>query len=100
MIIESTNYYALEGHADAVLAQRRAASRVRVALGLPPGQIMVRLEGDGPDVRWECSFDTPEAYEHDRTVRKESSEFAAVRDGMLKLLQRFERHVARPLDMT
>src|SRR5690554_6626373 len=97
MIVESNNYYAKNGKANAVLAQRQRASQVRVALGLPPGKIFVRLDGDGPDVRWECEFATSDAYDNDRAVRKQSPEFAAVRDGMHELLLRFERHVEQLL---
>lgn|SRR5690625_2401835 len=97
MIIESTNYYAKNGNLDAVIAQRQKASQIRLALGLPAGKILVRVDGDGPDVRWECEFETQEAYDHDRQVRQTSQEFAVVRDGMHALLERFERHVQRPL---
>jgi hypothetical protein len=93
MVIEITNYYALPGRAEAVLAQRRRASEVRVRLGLPAGRIFTKLEGAGPDVRWECAFDTRAAYEDDLARRGSSNEFSAARQTMHTLLERFERNL-------
>ena len=97
MIVESTNYFARPGQADTVLAQRLQASRIRQSLGLPRGRILVRLEGDGPDIRWECEFPDRPAYEFDRDVRKNSAEFEAARLQMHTLLEGFERHVQEVL---
>ena len=94
MIIEATNYFAAEGMAGEVLTQRRSSTEIRRKLGLEPGRILVRLEGDGPDVRWECSFATREAYDADREARANSPEFESARKEMHTLLQRFERHVS------
>ena len=44
MLIEITNYYALPGRTEDVLAQRRRATAIRLALGLPPGQTFRKLE--------------------------------------------------------
>jgi hypothetical protein len=93
MIVEITNYYALPGRADAVLAQRRHASAIRTRLGLPAGRIFTKLEGPGPDVRWECVFETPSAYEADMAARAACDEFAVARQAMHLLLERFERHI-------
>ncbi|MEJ8814759.1 hypothetical protein WKW77_27055 [Variovorax ureilyticus] len=93
MIVETTNYYALPGQSSAVLAQRRHASAIRTRLGLPAGRIFTKLEGAGPDVRWECTFDTREAYEADMAARAACEEFAVARQSMHQLLERFERHV-------
>lgn len=93
MLIEITNYYALPGQADAVLAQRRLASEIRTRLGLPAGRIFKKLEGAGPDVRWECTFDSRADYERDLTARGASREFTHARQDMHKLLERFERHL-------
>lgn len=93
MIVETTNYFALPGKARDALAQRRRATQIRLSLGLPPGRILVRLEGDGPDIRWECSFPDRAAYDADRAVRSASGEFEASRSAMHALLTRFERHV-------
>jgi len=94
MIIEATNYFAAEGMAGEVLAQRRSSTEIRRKLGLEPGRILVRLEGNGPDVRWECSFATRAAYDADREARANSPEFESARKEMHTLLQRFERHVS------
>ncbi|WP_436124377.1 hypothetical protein [Aminobacter sp. LjRoot7] len=93
MIVEATNYFAKEGLADDVLTQRRKATEIRRRLGLDPGRILVRTEGDGPDIRWECSFASREAYDADRAARTASPDFEAARKQMHTLLERFERHV-------
>lgn len=93
MIVEATNYFAREGQVDEVLKQRRKATEIRRSLGLDQGKILIRREGNGPDVRWECSFETREAYEADRAARAASPEFEAARKTMHTLLERFERHV-------
>lgn len=93
MIVESTNYFARPGRAGAVLEQRRRATRIRTRLGLPAGRILVRIDGDGPDVRWECEFADQAAYDRDRAARKASTDFEAGRVAMHTLLERFERHV-------
>lgn len=98
MVIEITNYYARPGQVEAVLAQRRQASAVRVRLGLAPGRIFRKLEGAGPDVRWECVFETRAAYEADMAARAASSEFAAARATMHTLTERFERNLQEEID--
>lgn len=99
MIIETTNYFAREGQAAIVLAQRRKASALRRDLGLDPGRIYVKLEGAGPDVRWECRFQSHEAYEADMAVRARSEAFSTARKEMHTLLDRFERHLSVPDEM-
>lgn len=94
MIVEATNYFAKEGMADEVLAQRRKATEIRRRLGLEPGRTLVKVEGDGPDVRWECSFASRKAYDADRAARAASPDFEAARKQMHTLLERFERHVS------
>jgi hypothetical protein len=98
MIVESTLYYALAGQLDAVLARRRAATDLRMRLGLPPGRIFRKLEGAGPDVRWECVFATRADYDRDMAVRAASPEFAAGRAAMHGLLERFERHLQESVE--
>jgi len=93
MIVEATNYFAKEGQADEVLKQRHKATEIRRQLGLNPGRILVRMEGTGPDVRWECSFASKQAYDADRAARAASPDFEAARKQMHTLLERFERHV-------
>ena|SRR5690349_1303196 len=98
MIVESTHYWARAGQLDAVLVQRRAATALRVRLGLPPGRIFRKLEGDGPDVRWECAFASRDEFDRDMAARSGSPEFAATRQAMHALLERFERHVQESVD--
>jgi hypothetical protein len=98
MIVEVTHYYAKPGLAEAVLKQRRLASALRVQLGLPPGRIFTKIDVEGPDVRWECHFEDPAAYERDMALRAQSPEFAAARKTMHSLLDKFERHVQRSCD--
>jgi hypothetical protein len=93
LIIEITHYYARAGQAGAVLEQRRHATALRLRLGLAPGRIFRKLEGAGPDVRWECSYATREDYERDLAARAGSKEFTAARQQMHGLLERFERHL-------
>jgi len=52
-----------------VLDARRRACAVRAAIGLPVGVIFVREDGDGPDVCWECGFETAEAHAADLAAR-------------------------------
>jgi hypothetical protein len=98
MIIEVTNYFADPAKLDAVLARRRMATRIRIALGLSPGRILVRREGEGPLVRWECSFADDAEYQRDRRARAGSPEFDASRKEMLALVDRFERQVFELVD--
>ncbi|MFD2249188.1 hypothetical protein FHS82_002948 [Pseudochelatococcus lubricantis] len=91
MIVETTNYHAQEEKVEAVLAQRRAACAIRRELGLDPGVIHVRLEGDGPVVRWQCAFASREAYDDDMRVRGGSPAFRSAREAMHRLIERFER---------
>lgn len=93
MIIETTNYFAKPGETDAVLAQRRKATAIRIQMGLEAGIIAVRVTEKGPDVRWQCSFANWEAYEADMKVRGSSEAFAQARKDMHTLLERFERHL-------
>ncbi len=95
MLVERTHYHAKPGHAADVLATRRRASEIRVALGLPPGRILTKADpgGDGPDVTWECAFPDAAAHARDLEARGQSPEFAAVRARMTALLDRFERLV-------
>ena len=93
MLVERTHYHAKPGRAGDVLATRRRASEVRVALGLPPGRILTKADpgGGGPDVTWECAFPDAAAHARDLEARDRSAEFAAVRARMTALLDRFER---------
>ena len=93
MIIERTHYYAKANQNDAVLALRRRACDVRVAIGLPAGTIRVKVDAgaDGPDVAWECAFPSKQAHQADLDARAASPDFEAVRAGMRGAIKRFER---------
>lgn len=93
MIKEVTNYYARLGCAEEVLQQRLRVVDVRIDLGLPPGTVFRRLDGDGPDVMWECLYETRHDYERDLATREASDRFRAERAVMHTLLSRFERHL-------
>jgi hypothetical protein len=98
MIVETTLYFARPGQADAVLAMRRKGTALRVALGLAPGGIYVRVGDTGPDVRWECLFESETALQADLAARDASAQFAIQRSEMGALLDRFERHFSRPAE--
>lgn len=98
MILETTNYYPLPGKEAEVLAQRRTATAIRVALGLEPGEIFVRLDGQGPSVKWQCRFADAAQFEADMAARASSGEFIAARKQMHALIERFERHVHESAD--
>lgn len=93
MIFERTHYYAKPGQSEAVLALRRRACDVRVAIGLPAGTIRVKADAsaDGPDVAWECAFPSKQAHQADLDARAASADFEAVRAGMRDAIARFER---------
>jgi hypothetical protein len=93
MIVETTLYFAKPGLAGDVLIHRRRGSALRVALGLPEGEIFVRRGEKGPDVRWECRFADEAALAADLAARDRSPDFARQREGMSALLERFERHI-------
>jgi carboxymethylenebutenolidase len=93
MYLERTHYYAKPGRAADVLRVRRRACRIRLELGLPAGSIFVKRGDEGPDVQWECTFDSAEAHRCDLEARAASDAFRAVREEMTALLERFERHV-------
>ena len=95
-IVERTHYYAKPGLAAEVLEQRRKACAVRVAIGLPAGEIFVKhASGDGsePDVAWQCGFPDAAAHAADLAARAASAEFESVRVRMRTLYARFERQV-------
>lgn len=93
MIVERTHYYAKPGQRDAVLAVRRKACDVRVAMGLAAGTIRVKVDpsADGPDVAWECAFASEQAHRADLDARAHSADFEAVRAEMRGVIDRFER---------
>ncbi len=95
MIFERTHYYARPGQRDAVLALRRKACDVRVAIGLAAGTIRVKADAsaDGPDVAWESAFASEQAHRADLDARAASADFEAIRVEMRGAIDRFERLV-------
>jgi dienelactone hydrolase len=101
-LIERTTYFAKPGRAGEVLATRRRACAVRLALGLPAGEIVVRGPGgDGsePDVSWQCTFPDEAAHRADLAARAASPAFEAARATMRDLIEKFERQVYRRADL-
>jgi dienelactone hydrolase len=101
-VIERTHYFAHPGQAEAVLATRQRASRVRLSIGLPAGEITARAAGgDGTeaDVAWQCRFPTAEAQAADLAARAASPAFEAVRAEMRTHIARFERQVYATADL-
>jgi dienelactone hydrolase len=95
MITERTHYFAQAGQAEAVLATRRKACDIRLAIGLAAGTVHVKADpsADGPDVSWSCRFADKAAHAADLAARAASPDFEAVRAQMRRLTQRFERLV-------
>lgn len=93
MLIETTNYFAKAGGVAEVLAQRQHVTQIRRQLGLPPGRILTKVSGGGPDVAWQCTFASMEDYERDMAIRQASGDFVAARQRMHTLLDRFERYL-------
>jgi dienelactone hydrolase len=95
VIIERTHYHARPGRAAEVLAIRREASAVRVAMGLKHGAIRAKADpdADGPDVAWECAFACLAERQADLDARAASAAFTAVRERMKAAIDRFERLV-------
>src|SRR5580700_1633398 len=101
-VVERTGYFAKPGRAAEVLATRRRACAVRLAIGLPAGEIFVKHQsGDGsePDVAWQCAFPDAEAQAVDLAARGASPAFEEVRAEMRALIARFERHVYATADL-
>ncbi len=88
-------YFANPGKAAEVLATRREATRVRLALGLPAGRILRLVEGTQrlPGILWECDFESTAAHDEDMAGRGASPDFVTVRKRMAGLLTRFQRTV-------
>jgi dienelactone hydrolase len=94
MIVERTHYFARNSK-DEVLAIRRRANAIRVAIGLPAGRIFVGVESgsDQPDVIWECSFPDRAAHLADLDARAASADFSAIREEMNAATRQFSRQV-------
>jgi dienelactone hydrolase len=98
MITERTVYLPKPGRFAEVLAQRRLACAVRRRIGLRPGAIAVEAGQDGAPARvhWQCDFADAAAHRADLAARDASPDFEAVREGMRKLIDAFERQVLTP----
>jgi dienelactone hydrolase len=101
-VIERTAYFVKPGLAEEVLETRRRACAVRLAIGLPAGEILVKhAGGDGsePEIAWQCLFPDAKAHAADLEARSASAAFEEVRAKMRTLLLRFERHVYATADL-
>ena len=96
MITERTHYFAKPGKRDEVLATRRRACEVRVAIGLQAGTIRVKAAPtfDGPDVSWQCDFADKAAHDayQDHPRHKQ---FIAENQANWKTVRVFDRELAR-----
>jgi dienelactone hydrolase len=95
MITERTCYLPKRGRFDEVIATRRQASRVRVAIGLRAGTIMVGRTERGRMVFWEARFATEAEHDADLAARAASADFEACRVRMRDLNQDFDRQILR-----
>ncbi len=93
MLIERTCYLPKSGRFDDVLANRRAASRVRIASGLRAGTISVGDTVRGRMVFWQAQFATAAEHEADLAARSASADFEACRATMRELIEDFDRQV-------
>ena len=75
LFIERTHYYAKPGMADEV--RRARACDVRETIGLKRGTVQHKVEpsDEGPDVTWQCAYDSIEERDRDLRARAESPEF-------------------------
>jgi dienelactone hydrolase len=95
MIIERTCYLPKPGKFEDVLANRRRASRVRIAMGLRAGTITVGETARGRMVFWQSPFSSEVEHEADFAARAASADFEACRAVMRELNQDFDRQILR-----
>jgi dienelactone hydrolase len=93
VLTERTVYWPQEGRVPDVLALRREACAIRLALGLPAGRIFIGSEGDEETVQWECRFSGKDARATDLAARDASAEFKGVRKRMRDVIRDFRRCV-------
>ena len=100
MFIERTHYYAKPSMADAVRRTRARACNVRESIGLKRGTIQHKVDpsDEGPDVTWQCTYDSIEERDRDLQARADSAEFEAVRKHMRTCYDRFDRHFEEVVD--
>jgi dipeptidyl aminopeptidase/acylaminoacyl peptidase len=95
MIIERTCYLPKPGNFDDVLANRRRASQVRIAMGLRAGTITVGETARGRMVFWQAPFSSKVEHEADLAAPAASADFEACRAVMRELNQDFDRQIVR-----
>lgn len=95
MMIERTSYWPKEDRLEEVLALRREACRVRAALDLPMGVILIERTGQSPHqiVHWECRFADSRTHSADLRARAESEAFNRVRTSMQTVISEFRRSI-------
>jgi hypothetical protein len=59
MIIEQIRYFVPEDRCDAVVSTRREIDRIRSAVNVPPGHILLADEtpSGAPTVVWQCAYE-------------------------------------------
>jgi len=93
MITERTCYLPKPGRFEEVLANRRRASQVRMAIGLRAGTITVGDTVRGKMVFWQATFATAAEHEADLAARAASEDFEACRSIMRELNDDFDRQI-------
>lgn len=92
-IVVINQYWAKEGKIQEVYAHRLYASEVRKKLGLPVGQVLLRVSEDNnsPHVIWQCEYPSEAARKEDIQQLDASGEFEPVMEKMGTLIDKFQR---------
>lgn len=100
MYLERSHYYAKPGKLEDVRIARERACELRIAMGLARGKVLYKVDpdDDGPDVTWECEFETISHHDVDLEARASDAGFQAAREHMGTLIDRFERHFVQRAD--
>ncbi len=96
-IVVHNYYWAKEGKTEEVYAHRLYASEVRKELGLAVGRVLKRtkVEGELPNVIWECEYSSEEARNEDVRKLTESGAFDSITKKMGALIRKFNRGIYR-----
>jgi hypothetical protein len=92
MLIEQVRYFVEPEKLEAVLEARRQESRIREALNLTPGVILVPDDPspDEPLLVWQCGYEDEDQMAHTEQALIESEEYRAARDRLATLVTRVD----------